>query len=74
MTKSTFPMTQQCYDKLLDELTTLETGTRITASQRVDHARSFCDFREDSVRIRSRFTNSFRILAKSQLIYKSQHS
>ena len=75
MTQSSFPMTQQGYDKLLDELTRLETETRIAARQRVDHARSFCDFREDSeyeAALKNRAVVEARISELEQMIQHAE--
>lgn len=41
-------LTKLGYEKLSDELQTLEKTTRPKSNERIKHARSFCDFHEDS--------------------------
>lgn len=48
MNKDTFLMTEAGLAKLKQELQQLESIKRENAKQRIKHARSFCDFREDS--------------------------
>lgn len=48
MVEEIFPMTQAGFDQLKDELEELESKKRTKAKQRIQHARSFCDFKEDS--------------------------
>lgn len=48
MKKDTFPMTEAGFEKLKQELEDLETVKRKNAKQRIKHARSFCDFHDDS--------------------------
>lgn len=48
MNKNTFLMTEEGLEKLKQELQQLESVKREKAKQRIKHARSFCDFREDS--------------------------
>src|SRR5699024_4871676 len=42
------PLTKLGYEKLSDELQTLEKTARPKINERIKHARSFCDFHEDS--------------------------
>ena len=48
MHNETFLMTKAGLEKLKQELKQLESVNRENTKQRIKHARSFCDFREDS--------------------------
>lgn len=75
MTKFTFPMTQNGYEQLKRELTELESKTRASATERVNHARSFCDFREDSeyeAALKHRATIDARIIELQQMIQHAE--
>lgn len=48
MAKQTFPMTKRGMEKLQDEQNELQMQRRPQAKQRINHARNFYDFNEDS--------------------------
>lgn len=47
MTYQTFPMTEEGFEKIQQELHDLETVQRKNAKERIQKGRSFCDFNED---------------------------
>lgn len=48
MKQDKFPMTQSGLEQLKKELADLETSKREQVHERIKHARTFCDFNEDS--------------------------
>lgn len=83
MPKETFPMTKEGLEKLKQELVELESIKRDNAKIRINKARSFCDFQEDSeyemalvdlTRIEDRISNLTYMLQHVDIIEKTETS